>query len=85
LNEATIIEEISSRARLGICSVNLGPYHHPILHSYESSQHEQAIFVLEPALEKQLGNQDIISALASYYQQQGNEEKLQELIQKYSQ
>ena len=52
---------------------------------YESGQHDQAISVLEAALEKQPGNQEIISALGSYYQQQGYDEKLQELVQKYSQ
>jgi Flp pilus assembly protein TadD len=52
---------------------------------YESGQHEQAISVLEAALEKQPGNQEIVSALGSYYQQQGHDEKLQNLIQKYSQ
>jgi len=52
---------------------------------YESGRHEQAISVLEAALEKQLGNQEIISALGSYYRQQGRDEKLQELMQKYSQ
>ena len=52
---------------------------------YESSRHEQAISVLEAALEKQPGNQEIISALGSYYRQQGRDGKLQELIQKYPQ
>ena len=51
---------------------------------YENQQHDQAISVLEAALEKQPGNQEIISALGSYYQQQGYDEKLQELIDKYS-
>ena len=37
---------------------------------YASGQHDQAISVLEAALKKQPGNQDIISALSSYYQQQ---------------
>jgi len=52
---------------------------------YESGLHEQAISVLEAALEKQPGNQEIVSALGSYYQQQGHDEKLQNLIQRYSQ
>ena len=47
---------------------------------YENERHDQAISVLEAALEKQPGNQEIISALGSYYQQQGYDEKLQELI-----
>ena len=37
---------------------------------YTSGQHDQAISVLEAALKMQPGNQDIISALSSYYQQQ---------------
>ena len=52
---------------------------------FTSGRHEQAISVLEEALQKQPGNQEIISALGSYYQQQGNDEKLQDLIQKYPQ
>jgi len=52
---------------------------------YESGRHEQAISVLEAALQKQPGNPEIISALGSYYQQGGNDEKLQVLIQKQSQ
>jgi len=47
---------------------------------YENGQPEEAISVLEAALEKQPGNRDLISALAGYYQQQGNEEKLRALI-----
>lgn len=34
---------------------------------------------------EQPGNQGIISALGSYYQQQGNEQKLQELIREHFQ
>ena len=41
--------------------------------------------MLEAALKKQPGNQEIVSALGSYYQQQGDDEKLQNLTQKYSQ
>jgi tetratricopeptide (TPR) repeat protein len=52
---------------------------------YESGQHDQAISVLESALQKQPGSQEIVTALASYYEQQGQDEKLQELIGKYSQ
>jgi predicted Zn-dependent protease len=52
---------------------------------YESGQHDQSISVLESALQKQPGNQEIITALASYYQQQGQDEKLRELIGKYAQ
>jgi predicted CXXCH cytochrome family protein len=52
---------------------------------YENKRHDQAISVLEAALEKQPGNQEIIAALGSYYQQQGYDEKLQNLIQKYLQ
>jgi len=52
---------------------------------YENKRHDQAISVLETALEKQPGNQEIVSALGSYYQQQGYDEKLRELIGKYSQ
>jgi tetratricopeptide (TPR) repeat protein len=50
---------------------------------YENKQQEQAITVLETALQNQPGNRELVSALASYYQQQGNEEKLQELIRKH--
>ena len=52
---------------------------------YENKQYDQAISVLEAALDKQPGNQEIVSALGSYYQQQGEEEKLQELNRKHSQ
>ena len=52
---------------------------------YENKQYDQAISVLEAALDKQPGNQDIGSALASYYQRQGYDNKLQELIKKHSQ
>ena len=43
---------------------------------YESGQHDQAISVLESALQKQPGSQEIVAALASYYEQQGQNEKL---------
>ena len=52
---------------------------------YENGKHDQAISVLESALQKQPGSQEIVTALASYYQQQGQDEKLQELIGKYAQ
>jgi len=52
---------------------------------YENGKHDQAISVLESALQKQPGSQEIVTALASYYQQQGQDEKLQELSRRYSQ
>lgn len=52
---------------------------------YESGAHDQAVATLESALILQPGSRELVSALASYYQQQGEEEKLQELIRKYPQ
>jgi Flp pilus assembly protein TadD len=52
---------------------------------YENKRYEQAISVLEAALQKQPGNQEIVSALGSYYQQQGENEKMQALTRKYTQ
>ena len=52
---------------------------------YENKRYEQAIAVLEAALQKQPANREIISALGSYYQQQGKDTKLQELNQRYTQ
>ena len=51
---------------------------------YESGAHDEAIAALESALNSQPGNRDMAAALASYYQQQGETEKLEELVQKYS-
>ncbi|MFC1796328.1 hypothetical protein ACFL1V_04455 [Pseudomonadota bacterium] len=52
---------------------------------FESGQQQSAITVLETALEKQPGNRELVSALASYYELSGDEENLQELIRKQSQ
>jgi predicted CXXCH cytochrome family protein len=52
---------------------------------YENKRFQQAISVLEATLQKQPGNQDIVSALGSYYQQQGEDKKLQALTRKYVQ
>jgi predicted CXXCH cytochrome family protein len=50
---------------------------------YEDGEHDRAIAVLEDALEKHPGNEQLVSALASYYQQRGNLEKLQQLMERY--
>jgi Flp pilus assembly protein TadD len=52
---------------------------------FESGQQESATKVLESALENHPGNRELVSALASYYQQLGQDEKLQVLIQKHAQ
>ena len=52
---------------------------------FESGQQESAVTVLETALEKQPGNRELVSALASYYQQMGLNEKLQDLIGEHAQ
>jgi predicted CXXCH cytochrome family protein len=51
---------------------------------YENGSPDLAIEVLENALQTLPENQNLISALASYYQQQGETEKLQKLMEKYS-
>ena len=52
---------------------------------FESGQQASAIAVLEAAIQKQPDNRELVSALASYYQQLGHDEKLQELIRKHTQ
>jgi tetratricopeptide (TPR) repeat protein len=52
---------------------------------FENGQQDLSIEVLESALETQPGNRELVSALASYYEQLGYEEKLQELIRKQTQ
>jgi Tfp pilus assembly protein PilF len=39
---------------------------------------------LESALAENPGSRDLVSALASYYQQMGEEEKLQLLMERYA-
>ncbi len=53
------------------------------LHS--ANQYDKAITVLEGALEANPGNQELISALMSFYQQQGDAVSLKALQQRYSQ
>jgi tetratricopeptide (TPR) repeat protein len=52
---------------------------------YETGQPARAIAVLEAALDRHPGNQDLVSALASYYQQTGEVEKLEALRMIYQQ
>ncbi len=47
---------------------------------WETGQREQAVEELEAALRRLPGNRDLTSALAAYYQQLGETEKLQELM-----
>jgi predicted CXXCH cytochrome family protein len=51
---------------------------------YESGAHDQAISELESALNSSPQSRDLVMALASYYQQQGQTEKLQLLVDEYS-
>jgi len=51
---------------------------------WESGQKNQAVRVLETALGRQPGNRELVSALASYYQQLGQTEKLRLLQQQYT-
>jgi len=46
---------------------------------FENRQQELSIKILESALQAHPGNRELVTALASYYQQLGYEEKLQEL------
>ena len=48
---------------------------------WETGERDQAVAELESALERQPGNRDLTAALASYYQQLGEEEKLRQLMQ----
>jgi len=48
---------------------------------WEQNQRQQAIESLEKLLASHPGNPDLVSALASYYQQLGDQDKLQKLIE----
>jgi predicted CXXCH cytochrome family protein len=48
---------------------------------WESGQREAAVGELESSLQEHPGNNELVSALASYYQAMGEEEKLQRLLQ----
>jgi predicted CXXCH cytochrome family protein len=50
---------------------------------WETGDKTQAVAVLESALGRHPGNRELVSALASYYQQLGEEEKLRLLMQQY--
>lgn len=52
---------------------------------WESGQRDPAIATLESALDRFPGNRELVSALGSYYQQLGEEEKLRALAEKYGQ
>lgn len=52
---------------------------------WEGGEQKQAVAVLEVAVKSQPGNRDLVSALASYYQQLGEDEKLRQLQQQYAQ
>jgi len=51
---------------------------------WESGQTEAAVRELESALNRFPGNRELVSALASYYQQLGEDEKLRELAEQYA-
>jgi Tfp pilus assembly protein PilF len=51
---------------------------------WETGDKTQALEVLESTLGRHPGNRELVSALASYYQQLGEEEKLQLLMQQYT-
>jgi Flp pilus assembly protein TadD len=46
---------------------------------YELGRHNAAIAALEEALQRHPGNAELTAALAAYYRQQGEEEKLRQL------
>ena len=48
---------------------------------WEGGKQRQAVAILEGAVQQQPGNRDLVSALASYYQQLGEVEKLKQLQQ----
>ena len=51
---------------------------------WETGSRTQAVTELESALAGNPGSRDLVSALASYYQQMGEEEKLQLLMEQYA-
>jgi predicted CXXCH cytochrome family protein len=51
---------------------------------WEGGKQRQAVAILEGAVQQQPGNRDLVSALASYYQQLGEVEKLKQLQQQYT-
>ena len=51
---------------------------------WETGSKTRAVEVLESALGRHPGNRELVSALASYYQQLGNDEKLKLLMQQYT-
>ena len=52
---------------------------------WESGQREPALETLESALERFPANRELVSALGSYYQQLGDDEKLRKLAEQYQQ
>ncbi len=51
---------------------------------WETGSRIQAVSELETALARYPGNRDLVTALASYYQQLGEEEKLRRLMEQYA-
>jgi Tfp pilus assembly protein PilF len=51
---------------------------------WETGSRQQAVSELESALATHPGNRDLVSALASYYQQLGEQEKLNRLAERYN-
>jgi tetratricopeptide (TPR) repeat protein len=51
---------------------------------WETGNQSESISELEDALARNPGNRDLVSALASYYQQLGENEKLKQLMKQYS-
>jgi Tfp pilus assembly protein PilF len=52
---------------------------------WESGSKAEAVAELESALTRLPDNRELLSALASYYQQLGENEKLEKLLQNYAQ
>jgi Tfp pilus assembly protein PilF len=50
---------------------------------WETGSTIQAVSELENALNRHPGNRDLVAALASYYQQLGEQEKLSRLMEQY--
>lgn len=51
---------------------------------WETGNRSQAVTELESTLADYPGNRELVSALASYYQQLGEQEKLRQLVERYS-
>jgi predicted CXXCH cytochrome family protein len=72
LREATVLEPMNARYSY-VYAVGL----------WETGSKRQAVAELESAVARHPGNRDLVSALASYYQQLGEQEKLSRLMEQY--